>query len=95
MGETGRSVKSRVSEHKRDIRLGNLNNALFVHLTKSDHNFDFDSVEILKYIHNKNLRRIYEAGIISTSRTVNTRPGFFNISPFLASLMLDKRTDKF
>lgn len=94
VGETGRSLKSRISEHKRDIRLGNLSSALVIHIAKSDHNFDFDSVKILKYIHNKNLRQIYEAGMIATSHTVNNRPGFFQIASCVARLMRDNRTDK-
>ena len=44
-----------MNEHKRDIRLGNLNNAL-LYISKIDHNFDFNPVIMLTHIHNKRLR---------------------------------------
>ena len=69
------------SEHKRDIRIGNLNNALFLHISQSNHNFDFKSAKMLIYIHNKSLRQIFEAAAISFFNSLNTRPGLYNISP--------------
>ena len=41
MGETVRNNQKHKYEHKRNIRLGNLNNALLLNISKTDHNFDF------------------------------------------------------
>ena len=76
-------------EHKRDIRIGNSNNALFQHISQSNHNFHFNSANILIYIHNKRLRRIFEAAAISLFNSLNTRPGFYNISPYLSKSILN------
>ena len=54
-----------------------------------NHNFDFNSAKMLTYIHNKNLRRIFEAAAISFFNSLNTRPGFYNISPNLSKYILD------
>ena len=61
-----------------DIRLGNLNDALFQHISQTDHNFDFYTSTMLARIHSKRLRQIFEAGAILLLPSVNTRPVFFN-----------------
>ena len=38
-----------------EISVGNLNNALLQHISKSDHNFDFNAAIMLAYIHNKKI----------------------------------------
>ncbi len=63
-------------EHKRDIRLGNFNNALFLHISEINHNFNFDAATMLAHIHNKRLRQIFEARAISLLRSVNSHSGF-------------------
>ena len=55
----------------------------------SNHNFDFNSGKMLIYIHNKSLRRIFEAAAISLFNFLNTRPGFYNISPYLSKSILN------
>ena len=44
IGETSWNLHIRMKEHKRDIIVGNLNNVLLQHISQSDHNFDFNSV---------------------------------------------------
>ena len=61
IGETSRNLHVHLKEHRRDIRIGNSNNALFLHISQSNHYFDFNSAKMLTYIHNKNLRRVFEA----------------------------------
>ena len=41
--ETSRNLHIRLKENKRDIRIGNSNNALFLHISQFNHNFDFTS----------------------------------------------------
>ena len=65
IGETSRNLHVHLKEHKRDIRIGNLNNALFLHISQSSHNFDFNSAKMLIYFHNKSLKRIFEAAALS------------------------------
>ena len=89
IGETSRNLHIRLKEHKRDIRIGNSNNALFLHISQHNHNFDFNSAKMLTYIYNKNLRRIFEAAAISFLNSLNTRPGFYNISPYLSKHILN------
>ena len=89
IGETSRNLHVRLKEHKRDIRIGNSNNALFRHISQSNHDFDFNSAKMLIYIHNKSLRRIFEAAAISFFNSLKTCPGFYNISPYLSRSILN------
>ena len=54
----------------------------------ANHNYNFNSAKMLIYFHNKNLRRIFEAAAISLLNSLNTRPGFYNISPYLSKSIL-------
>ena len=47
IGETSWNLHVCLKEHKRDIRIGNLNNALFLHISQTNHNFDFNSAKML------------------------------------------------
>ena len=89
IGETSRKLHVRLTELKRDIRIGNFNNALFQHIPQSNHNFHFNSTKLLIYIHIKSLRRIFEAAAISFFNSLNTHPGFYNISPYLSKSILN------
>ena len=53
-----------MKERKRDIRIDNSNKALLLQTSQHNHNIDFNSAKMLTYIHNKNLRRIFEAAAI-------------------------------
>ena len=68
---------------------GNSNKALLLHTSQHNHNIDFNSAKMLTYIHNKNLRRIFEAAAILFLSSLNTRPGFYNISPYLSKHILN------
>ena len=79
-----------LKEHKRDIRIDNINNALLQNISQSNHNFDFNSAKMLIYIHNKRLRQIFRTGAISLCNFINTRPGFYNISPYFEQIHFKK-----
>ena len=89
IGETSRNLQVCLKEHKRDIRIGYLNNALFQYISQSDYNFDFNPAKMLIYIHNKRLSRIFESAAISIFNSLNTHPGFNNISPYLSKSILN------
>ena len=44
---------------------------------------------MLIYIHDKSLRRIFEAVAISLFNSLNTRRGFYNIFPYLSKSILN------
>ena len=70
-GETSRNLHVRLKEHKRDLRIGNLNNGPFQHISRSNHKFDLSFAKMLIYIHNKRQRRFFEAVAISHINSLN------------------------
>ena len=87
-GETTKNLYKSIYEHKRNITLGNINDALFLHMSKTDHNFHLNAAMMFAHIL-KRLRQIFEAGAISLLLPVNTRPGFLNLSFFFLGKHLE------
>ena len=88
IGETSRSLKHRILEHKYCIKSGNLNNALFCHISSTNHNINFDKSSVIVNVHNKRLRQILEASVISSCNNMNLRLGFFHLHSSLSKLIL-------
>ena len=49
IGETGRNLNTRLTEHKRATRNGDANNHIAVHHQLTNHNIDWDSAQCLPY----------------------------------------------
>ena len=49
IGETGRNLNTRLTEHKRATRNGDLNNNIAEHHLQTDHRIDWDSAECVIY----------------------------------------------
>ena len=79
VGETGRSLKTRESEHRRAIRNGDENHSgISKHVLETGHTILWDNVKILAFEGNWRKRKIKEGIFIaktSPSRLLNTKPG--------------------
>ena len=79
-GETGRSLGTRLAEHKRSVRLGDANNGLFCHLRDHDHPIDWSSAHLIFPSKDSHTRRLVEAAHIhQNDNTMNLTPGFVNV----------------
>ena len=47
MGETGRTLKQRVTEHKRAVKNADSSNGLAVHVTKTQHRIEWNEAEVI------------------------------------------------
>ena len=79
IGESGRSLKTRESEHKRAIRNGDENHSgISKHVLETGHSIMWEKVKILAYEANWRKRKI-KAGIFiaktNCSALLNTKPG--------------------
>ena len=91
IGDTGRGVKIRLTEHKRDLREHRQSNAMVLHLEESNHLPRWDGASVLQECSGKQLRRALEAVYIRLEETTNTRAGFFTLSKYTAKLALQTR----
>ena len=70
VGETGRSLATRIEEHKHACRQGNPNNAIATHAL--EHRINFNNAKIICQNNNIAKRRVIEGAMI---HTVDTFPG--------------------
>ena len=56
VGETGRQVKDRMTEHQRDIANKKKASKVYEHVSRTGHNFKFDNVSVLDNCSNKKTR---------------------------------------
>ena len=83
-GQSARSLKKRIAEHKRDLKFSILNNSLVKHNQESNHLPSFSSAKVVKYCNNPKIRKILESAIISTHKNYNHRPGPFSLAKCIA-----------
>ena len=91
IGETGRGLKTRITEHKRDMRGHVLSNAMVVHADKVGHLPRWEHAELLERGIDKEIRKALEAAHIQTKNNVNTRTGFYTMARTTAELALQRR----
>ena len=79
-----RNLKKRIYNQKSR----NTSSYLVSHNILTSHAVDFQNSTIIPYINDKDKHRISEAWSICTFNTIFQRPGFYEISPFFAKMML-------
>ena len=84
VGETGRSFQVRLREHRDDIRLGRERNAIFKHVSNTNHHIDWTSAKTL-YHHSSKFERL-----VVESSLIKTLPNFNNMASTLAVDYLSK-----
>ena len=94
IGETGRGLKTRLQEHKRDVRDHNRSNALVLHIEKCQHLPAWGRAEVIEKGMTKSVRKAVEAAHIGLQDTVNERPGFFTWAKSGAKIALQKKIFK-
>ena len=95
VGETGRTLPERISEHKGDIKKSdpNLSSGVVNHVFETGHLFDFDKAEILYYSNDTTKRHLVESAFIinhsGQDLTVNLNNGFSPHNKILSKLIFD------
>ena len=87
IGETGRSLNTRMGEHKNDIKNNKKSSAIVNHVNSVDHDFDFDNVSLLFPNSNISNRHIVESGLIINNKEncVNLNNGFVSLERSMAN----------
>ncbi len=78
IGETGRSLQVRITEHKRAVRIGDPKNAISIHANSTGHAIDWNNSEVIAYKKSLPRWKFREAAIIHrTANNINTVSGSF------------------
>ena len=91
VGETGRGLKIRLNEHKRDVKNHNEANAMVIHIKHCQNLPDWTSAHVIEDGMTKSIRKAMEAAHISLENTLNLKPGFFTWSKSGARIALKNR----
>ena len=86
-GETGRGIRTRVREHRADLRYHRSSSAFVAHAEEEGHLPDWTGAAVVGQNLSKTQRRIVEAAFIATEMTINTSPGFFRLATAAANLV--------
>ncbi len=74
IGETGRGLKTRITEHRRDVLKHNTSNSLVLHIEKCKHLPKWEEAKEIKVGLKKRMRKAIEAALITTrEEELNTK----------------------
>ena len=83
-GETGRGLKTRVQEHRNDLRNHRTSKALVIHADRHGHLPKWDEATPVHTNLTRIQRWLVEAAYISTEDVTNVSPGFFKLHSSIA-----------
>ena len=86
IGETGRSLKTRIKEHQNDIKYSKPASGIVEHTHNMGHQFDFKKTNLIFPNSNKSKRHIIESSAIISNKQncVNLNNGFVDIDNFIS-----------
>ena len=88
-GESKRTLKVRLTEHKWAVKMSDPNNGIAVHVAKNQHSIDWPGAKVMRTVQGYWERRIMEAIEIRRSkRSMNLDKGL--LLPSLWNLILDQ-----
>ena len=93
IGETGRNLNTRLTEHKRATRNGDANNHIAVHYQLTNHNIDWDSAQCLTYSTNYFQRLTLESWYTNLEQTPLNRCQQLP-APYKRLIRDENKTDK-
>ena len=89
VGETGRDYQQRLSEHKRAVRNGDLNNAVFVHMSENNHAIDWENSKLICKVREEKKRKITESAAINLIKNVNLNEGFYKFDCLTSKYVIE------
>ena len=91
IGETGRSISTRVKEHKYAVSTLNVNNGLANYVLNSNHSINFNDSTLMYHCKDFKVRHVVESAFIKhySSSLVNLNSGLIDINDSVASLLVN------
>ena len=88
IGQTGRSVETRVREHKQNLRLGREGSAVWQHFAQSGHDINFNSNQCLFKSTNLSNRLVVESALIKEIPNFNNTSGTCSVDNLSSRIIL-------
>ena len=87
IGETGRTLSKRISEHRRDVTNGKESNACFIHLRNEGHVIDWNNAKMRLKSNNVFERKMLESILIQKTPNFNLCEGHWRLDRLTSSLI--------
>ena len=90
IGQTGKSIKVRITQHKYSVRSGQLSNALFLHFSENNHRIDWKNTYVIKNNNSIIERNIIESCLIKHTfdKNLNISLGLYNLDSFIINRLI-------
>ena len=95
IGETYRGLKTRVTEHKRDLKFHRVTNSIVLHAEEEDHLPKWEKAEAVKKGMTRKHRKIIESALIESVPCTNHRGGFYTLGSAVCHLAFEKYIKEF
>ena len=87
IGETYRGLKTRMSEHKRDMKNQKKTSSFVIHAEEQQHLPKFGAAEVIWQGDGKGRRKLMESAAIGALANINSKRGDYILAPMLAAIM--------
>ena len=90
IGQTSRTLKQRLDEHRRALKSADPKNALVIHRNAKNHNFNIKKAHPIKFIKASPKRKLIESTLISQYKTIKQKTGSYHIAKPLLKFILNE-----
>lgn len=90
VGETYRGLKTRISEHKRDLKNHKETNSIVIHATEEGHLPKWEAAETVQKGISRAQRKILESALIECVPCTNHKSGFYSLGTAVCQLAFKK-----
>ena len=88
IGQSGKEISKRVTQHKYNVRVANSSSAIFCHVRDFEHPIDWNSARIVFKSSSIHDRLLVEGCLISSFNNMNLSDGLFKMDDLLKSFIL-------
>ena len=88
LGQTSKSLDTRINQHKYNVRKASSNSALFLHYSSCNHHIDWSNSSVVIRSNNIVTRNLLESALISLTKekNFNLSGGLFPLDPILLNM---------
>ena len=94
IGQTSKALETRVKQHKYCVRVGNMSNALFVHMNNNNHGIDWNNAREIIFCSDFLIRNVIESSIIKSNfeNLLNISPGMYKLDDYIIKMIVENCT---
>ena len=88
IGQTGRTLETRIKEHKYNVRRGFQGSGLYRHMHETNHAIKWEEADMVWKSGSEKRRLVVETALIQQTSNMNLTTGVSSVTPAASSLIL-------